>query len=146
MKMVSSKTSFREVYDNALKDTIILSNLTKAIDRKLNGFNRAEKILSKNILILSARIRNLKEKLISMENSVKETKTLEEKSDLENLSLESLIDSLNEIKKEVSYLKHHSASKNEFKEIEYVSAIDSLQLVTLDQVKKLIFESKYSKN
>ncbi|MEM4662514.1 MAG: hypothetical protein QXM75_00655 [Candidatus Diapherotrites archaeon] len=122
-----------------MEDVKALNSAVSLISQKMRHIARNEKILGRNIIVLNKKVRELAEsgpneklsedfsrRLIEIERSIEDTnKKIEELSEI------------------VTHLRKEFVSHGEFNELkQIVSAINPLELVTIDQLKEILGQSQ----
>lgn len=131
-----------------MNETRALNNDISMIAKRLKFFARNEKMIGTQISTLNSKLKTLKSRFDeispSLQQKGRETEKIESTELVASSSaLKAIAISLNEIKKELTFLRENTISKEEFEEIKFlVNTLDPLKFATIDQVKELIEKNK----
>lgn len=132
------------IFSKINEDIKALNASMLIISQKINHLARNEKILGRNHIILSKKIRDLQERPSQQTNEISETISAELASINKRLSEQ--LERIVKLESEIEYIKQNYAKQEQVQEMKYViDAINPLEFATIKNVKDLVKEELHKK-
>lgn len=127
------------IFSKITEDIKALNASIQIISQKINHLARNEKILGRNHIILSKKIRELQEKP-SQQTTENSEAIMAELSSI-NKRLSEQLERLVKLESEVEYIKQNFAKQDEVQEMKYLlDAINPLEFATIKNIKDIVKE------
>ncbi|MEM4256761.1 MAG: hypothetical protein QXZ13_00245 [Candidatus Diapherotrites archaeon] len=132
------------IFSKINEDIKALNASMLIISQKINHLARNEKILGRNHIILSKKIRELQERPSQQTSEVSETISAELASI--NKRLAEQLERIIKLESELEYIKQNYAKQEQVQEMKYVvDTINPLEFVTIKNVKEIVKEELHKK-